>query len=307
MGAYLVKRLLWVVPVLLGITFVIHTVMSLVPGDPALILLGDTATREQRDALRVELGLDRPFMERYITYVKKVVTGDLGKSYRSRRTVTAEIADSLVPTIKLGAVSLLFTMAMGIPAGVVSAVKRNSWFDHISSLISLLGLSMPVFWTGLLLIYYLAYKWPIFPVGGMDDGFMSYVLPGFTLAMNSVAMVSRMTRSSMLDVLREDYVRTARAKGLAERVVIFRHALKAGFVPILTVLGLQVGLLLGGAVLTETVFSWPGIGRAMVGAIMSRDLLLVQGCVLVLAGAFVFVNLVTDLCYGLFDPRIRYE
>ncbi|MDB4894319.1 MAG: peptide transporter permease [Firmicutes bacterium] len=307
MGRYLIKRLLWLVPVLLGITFVIHTVMSLVPGDPALILLGDTATREQRQALRTELGLDRPFMQRYVTYVERVVTGDLGKSYRSRRPVTTEIADSILPTIKLGAISLLFTMLMGIPAGVLSAVKRNSWFDHTATLLSLLGLSMPVFWTGLLLIYYLAYKLPIFPVGGMDNGLMSYILPGFTLALNSVAMVSRMTRSSMLDVLQEDFVRTARAKGVPDRTVIFRHALKAAFVPILTVLGLQVGLMLGGAVLTETVFSWPGIGRAMVGAIMSRDLLMVQGSVLVLATCFVVVNLATDLCYGFFDPRIRYE
>lgn len=307
MSRYLVKRLLWVIPVLLGITFVVHTVMSLVPGDPALILLGDSATQEQRQALRAELNLDKPFLERYVIYLEKAVQGDLGKSYKSRRPVVTEISEALGPTVKLGSVALLFTLLIGIPAGVISAVKRNSWFDHTASLVGLLGLSMPVFWTGLLLIYYFAYKWPIFPVGGMDRGLMSYFLPGITLAFNMVAMVSRMTRSSMLDVLREDFTRTARAKGLSEWKVIFKHALKAAFVPIATVVGLQIGQLLGGAVLTETVFSWPGIGRTMVTAILYRDLLLVQGSVVVLAAAFVIINLLTDLSYGLFDPRVRYE
>jgi len=306
MGRYIVKRLLWVVPVLLGITFVIHTVMSLVPGDPAQILLGAVASKEQVDALRSELGLDQPFLERYLSYVGKVATGDLGRSYRTRRLVSEEIQDAMVPTMKLGAAAMFFTILLGIPGGIISAVRRNTWVDHTTTFLSLFGLSMPIFWTGLLLMYFFAYKWPIFPTGGMDMGLVSYVLPGLTLALNSVAMVARMTRSSMLDVLREDYVRTARAKGLAEQTVIYRHALKAAFIPILTVLGLQVGLLMGGAVLTETVFSWPGIGRLMVAAIMTRDLQLVQGSVLVLAGCFVLVNLATDVSYVLFDPRIRY-
>jgi peptide/nickel transport system permease protein len=301
------KRLLWMVPVLIGITFVIHTVMSLVPGDPAQILLGQTATQEQVQALRTELGLDRPFMVRYVSYVERVVVGDLGRSYRTGRKVSLEIKESIVPTAKLGIASLLFTILLGVPAGVISAVKRNSWFDRGATLFSLLGLSMPVFWIGLLFIYYFAYKWPIFPAGGVDAGWISYFLPGLTLALSSLAMVSRMTRSSLLDVLSEDYIRTARSKGLAERVVIYRHALKPAFVPIITVIGLQVGLIMGGAVLTETVFALPGIGRLMVSGITTRDLLLVQGSVLVLAFGFVVVNLGTDLCYGLFDPRIRYE
>jgi peptide/nickel transport system permease protein len=301
------KRLLWMVPVLIGITFVIHTVMSLVPGDPAQILLGQTATQEQVQALRTELGLDRPFMVRYVSYVERVVVGDLGRSYRTGRKVSLEIKEAIVPTAKLGIASLLFTILLGVPAGVISAVKRNSWFDRGATLFSLLGLSMPVFWIGLLFIYYFAYKWPIFPAGGVDAGWISYFLPGLTLALSSLAMVSRMTRSSLLDVLSEDYIRTARSKGLAERVVIYRHALKPAFVPIITVIGLQVGLIMGGAVLTETVFALPGIGRLMVSGITTRDLLLVQGSVLVLAFGFVVVNLGTDLCYGLFDPRIRYE
>jgi peptide/nickel transport system permease protein len=301
------KRLLWMVPVLIGITFVIHTVMSLVPGDPAQVLLGPTATQEQVQALRSELGLDRPFMVRYVTYLERVAVGDLGRSFRTGRKVSLEIKEAIIPTAKLGIASLLFTILLGVPAGVISAVKRNSWFDHGATLFSLVGLSMPVFWIGLLFIYYFAYKWPIFPAGGVDAGWISYFLPGLTLALNSLAMVSRMTRSSLLDVLSEDYVRTARAKGLAERMVIYRHALKPAFVPIITVIGLQVGLLLGGAVLTETVFALPGIGRLMVSGISTRDLALVQGSVLVLAFGFVVVNLATDLCYGLFDPRIRYE
>jgi peptide/nickel transport system permease protein len=306
-GRYVLKRLVWSVFVLLGVTLVIQATMSLVSGDPTVILLGETATMEQRAALRGELGLDRPFVVRYATYVTDVARGNLGRSYRSRRPILEEIRDAFPPTLKLSLVALLITVVIGLPAGVLSAVRANTATDRLVTAVSLLGLSVPVFLIGLLLIYLLAYRWQVFPVGGMDNGAASYVLPAVTLALTSIAVISRMTRASMLDVLGEDFIRTARAKGLAEAVVVNKHGLKAALVPVVTALALQVGLLIGGAVLTETVFSWPGIGRLMVTAIKTRDLLLVQGCVLVLAAGFVVINLLTDLSYTLLDPRIRHE
>jgi ABC-type dipeptide/oligopeptide/nickel transport system permease component len=305
--SFVFKRLLWGLPVLIGITFVIHTVMSFVPGDPARIMLGETATQAQIDAARREMGLDRPFLQRYVHYIGNVVRGDLGLSYRNRRAVRDEIRDALGPTIKLAAAAMLITILLGIPSGVISAVHRGGVVDYSLTTLSLVALSMPVFWIGLLLIYFFAFRWPIFPTGGMQDGLISYVLPAFTLALNSLAMISRLTRSTMLEVLGEDYIRTAKAKGLNQHATVYKHALKAAFIPILTVVGLQVGLLMGGAVLTETVFAWPGIGRLMVTGIMMRDLLVVQGAVLVLAISFVIINLLTDLAYALLDPRIRYS
>ena len=306
MIGYVLRRLGWSVLVILGVTFVIHAVMSLVPGDPVVILLGDAATAEQRAALRTELGLDRAFLVRYATYVADAARGNLGRSYRNSRPVIDDIGDAFPATLRLSLAAVVVTVVLGLPAGVLSALGRNTAGDRLLSVASLLGLSMPVFLVGLLLIYYLAYRWPVFPVGGMDDGLWSYALPAVTLGLTSVASVSRMTRAGMLDVLDEDFVRTARAKGLAEAAVVNKHALKAALVPIVTVLALQVGLLMGGAVLTETVFAWPGIGRLMVAGIRTRDLYLVQGCVLVMAASFVVINLLTDLSYVVLDPRIRY-
>jgi len=304
--AYVIRRLLWTVPVLLGITFVIHTVLSLTPGDPVRIMLGETATADQLAAARRDLGLDRPFFERYVYYVGGLLQGDLGQSYRNRRAVSAELADALPATAKLAVAAMILTIVIGIPSGVISAVYRGTITDGILTITALVGLSMPVFWIGLLLIYFFGFTWPVLPIGGMRDGLASYVLPSVTLALNSYAMISRLTRTTVLDTLGEDFVRTARAKGLAPVRVLWKHVLKAAFIPILTVIGLQFGLLMGGAVLTETVFSWPGIGRLMVDAIRTRDLLVVQGVVLTLAIIFVLVNLLVDLAYSLFDPRIRY-
>lgn len=306
MYAYVIRRLLWAIPVLVGITFTIHTVLSLTPGDPVRIMLGETATEAQIEAARAEIGLDRPFLERYGFYLGNVIRGDLGESYRNKRNVSDEIRDALPATAQLAVAALVLIVLFGIPTGVISAVYRGTWIDAILTTASLVGLSMPVFWIGLLLIYFFGFTWPILPIGGMRDGLASYVLPAFTLALNSYAMISRLTRSEVLETLGEDYIRTARAKGLAFSAVVWRHALKASFIPIVTVIGLQFGLLLGGAVLTETVFSWPGIGRLMVDAIMTRDLLVVQGAVLVLAIIFVAVNLAVDLIYAFLDPRIRF-
>lgn len=306
MTSYFVRRLIWTLPVLLGITFVIHTVLAITPGDPVRIMLGETATADQIRVARAEIGLDKPFFERYVHYLGRVVRGDLGRSYRSRRPVIAELRDALPATAQLTLAAMVITIGIGVPAGIASAVWRGKPIDLALTSLALIGLSMPVFWIGLLLIYLLAFRFPIFPIGGMQDGWMSFVLPAVTLALNSVALISRLTRSTVLDVLGEDYIRTARAKGLANHRVLWKHALKAAFIPILTVIGLQFGLLMGGAVLTETVFSWPGIGRLMVGAIMTRDLLVVQGAVLVLALTFVAINTAVDLSYSLFDPRVKY-
>lgn len=307
MPGYILKRLLWSIPVLIGITFVIHTVLAITPGDPVRIMLGETATEDQIRAARKEIGLDKPFFQRYVHYIGRLVRGDMGQSYRSRRPVANELADAMPATAKLTLSAMALTIVLGIPAGIASAVWRGTIIDFSLSGLALIGLSMPVFWIGLLLIYYLGFRVPIFPISGMQDGLLSYVLPSVTLALNSLAMISRLTRTTMLEVLGEDFIRTARAKGLVRRKIVWKHALKAAFIPILTVIGLQFGLLMGGAVLTETVFSWPGIGRLMVDAIMARDLLIVQGAVLVLALLFVIINTVTDLGYAVFDPRIRYS
>jgi peptide/nickel transport system permease protein len=304
--AYVIRRLMWTVPVLIGITFTIHTILSLTPGDPVRIMLGETATDRQIAAVRRELGLDRPFLARYGLYIANLLQGDLGRSYRNHREVSKEIADALPATAKLATAALLAILVAGIPMGLMSAVHRGTWIDAFFSAFALVGLSMPVFWIGLILIYVFGFQLPVLPIGGMRDGLASYVLPALTLALNSLAMISRLTRSTVLETLGEDYIRTARSKGLSARVVLWKHALKAAFIPILTVIGLQFGLLMGGAVLTETVFSWPGIGRLMVDAIMTRDLLVVQGAVLVLASIFVAINLLVDLAYSLLDPRIRY-
>src|SRR5215472_16742063 len=282
MLTFVVRRLLLAVPVLLGVVFVVMLTVDLLPGDAVTLMLGEHATKDAVAKLRDHLGLDKPFLVRYVEYVGRVVRGDLGRSIQQNRPVAAELADAWPATLQLTIAALVLASVAGIVAGVASAVWPNSLFDALARLGSLFGLSMPIFWTGL-------------------------VLPAVTLALPSVAMISRMTRAAVLDVLREDYVRTARAKGVGELLVLGRHALRNAFIPILTLLGLQSGQLMGGAVLTETVFAWPGLGRLMVKAIFARDYVLLQGAVLVFALAFVVVNLVVDLSYGMLDPRISRQ
>jgi peptide/nickel transport system permease protein/oligopeptide transport system permease protein len=266
-------------------------------------MLGEHATKDAVAALREHLGLDKPFAVRYLDYVSRVARGDLGRSIQQNRPVADELADAWPATLELTMAALVIATLLGIGAGVASAVWPNSLFDAGARLGSLFGLSMPIFWTGLVLIVIFSLWLNWLPVGGAGS-LGHLVLPAITLALPSVAMVARMTRSAVLEVLREDYVRTARAKGLAERWVLGRHALRNAFIPILTLLGLQSGQLMGGAVLTETVFAWPGLGRMMVKAIFARDYILLQGAVLVFALAFVVINLLVDLSYGALDPRI---
>ncbi|HEV8616127.1 MAG TPA: ABC transporter permease [Methylomirabilota bacterium] len=306
MLTFVARRLLLAVPVLLGVVFVVMLTVDLLPGDAVTLMLGEHATKDAVAALREHLGLDKPFLVRYLDYVGRLLRGDLGRSIQQNRPVAAELADAWPPTLTLTVAALLIATVAGIAAGVASAVWPNSFFDAFARLGSLFGLSMPIFWTGLVLIVIFSLWLNWLPVGGAGS-LTHLVLPAVTLAMPSVAMIARMTRSAVLDVLGEDYVRTARAKGVRELWVLGKHALRNAFIPILTLLGLQSGQLMGGAVLTETVFSWPGLGRLMVKAIFARDYVLLQGAVLVFALAFVVVNLLVDLAYGLLDPRISRQ
>ncbi len=303
MLTFIVRRLLLAVPVLLGVVFVVMLTVDLLPGDAVTLMLGEHATKEAVAKLRDHLGLDKPFVVRYLDYVSRVARGDLGRSIQQNRPVSQELADAWPATLQLTVAALVLAAVAGIVAGVASAVWPNSFFDALARLGSLFGLSMPIFCTGLVLIVVFSLWLNWLPVGGAGS-LTHLILPAVTLALPSIAMISRMTRAAVLDVLREDYVRTARAKGLAEFWVLARHTLRNAFIPILTLLGLQSGQLMGGAVLTETVFAWPGLGRLMVKAIFARDYILLQGAVLVFALVFVVINLLVDLSYGLLDPRI---
>jgi ABC-type dipeptide/oligopeptide/nickel transport system permease component len=306
MLTFVARRLLLAVPVLLGVVFVVMLTVDLLPGDAVTLMLGEHATKEAVAALREHLGLDKPLLVRYADYVARVLRGDLGRSIQQNRPVAAELADAWPATLELTAAALLIATLGGIVVGVLSAVWPNSLFDGLARLASLFGLSMPIFWIGLVLIVVFSLWLNWLPVGGA--GTLGHlVLPAVTLALPSVAMIARMSRAAVLDVLREDYVRTARAKGVSEAWVLGKHALRNAFIPIVTLLGLQAGQLMGGAVLTETVFAWPGLGRLMVKAIFARDYVLLQGAVLLFALGFVVVNLLVDLSYGLLDPRVARQ
>jgi peptide/nickel transport system permease protein len=311
-----VHRLLLLVPVLLGVSVVVFMVLHLSPGDPAEIMLGSQATAADRERLRAELGLDQPLYVQYARWLAHVARGDLGRSLWMKRPVLGEVWTRFQATLILTGTALLLSTVAGIALGVLSATRPNSLLDRLSATASLFGASMPVFWLGIVLmvIFALWLRWlpasgMYAPDGGGDltDLLQHLALPAVTLAAASTTIIARLTRSAMLDVLGQDYVRTARAKGVIETGVILRHALKNALIPIVTVVGVQAGYLLGGAVLTETVFAWPGVGTLMVQGILARDFPLVQGCVLVVALSFVLVNLAVDLLYAWLDPRIHYE
>lgn len=313
--AYALRRLLLAVPVLFGVSVLVFAVLHLAPGDPAAIMLGAQATKEDVERLHRDLGLDQPLVIQYVRWIGHVLQGDLGRSIPLGRAVLPEVLLRFKATLVLTAGALLIAILLGLAAGIVSAVKQYTWLDRISMGVAVTGVSLPVFWTGIMLILLFALQLRWFPSSGMSSPYGSgvadvlwhLVLPAVTLGTASAAALARLTRSSVLEIIRQDYVRSARAKGLAERAVIARHVLKNAINPIITVLGLQVGFLLGGAILTETVFSWPGLGSMMVRAIQARDYPLVQGGVLLIATSFVLVNLVVDLLYAVFDPRIRYD
>ena len=306
MIGYIIKRLLLAIPTILGVIFIVMLTIELVPGDPVELMLGEHATRDAVENVRTALGLDKPLLTRYILYLKNLAEGDMGRSIRENREVSKEISDVWPATLKLTIAAMIIALLVGTALGIISAVKPNSYFDGLNRIFSLFGLSMPVFWTGLVMIVIFSFWLRLFPIGGTGS-FRHLILPAITLSLPSIAMISRMTRSSLLEVLREDYVRTARAKGLSEKKVILKHALKNAFIPIITLSGLQTGQLMGGAILTETVFAWPGLGRLMVRAIFARDYILLQGAVLVFALAFVVINLIVDISYSFIDPRVSYK
>jgi len=333
---YIVKRLLGLLPVLLGITFLVFCFLHLIPGDPAVILAGERATPEQLAALREKLGLNQPLPVQYLVFLKNLLRFDLGTSIISGIPVANELRTRFPATLELSIAAILVALLLGIPAGILAAVRKNSWLDNLTMTSSLIGVSLPVYWLGLLLIYLFAVNLHWFPPSGrisVDAGFSfkpitgfyvldallkfdiptlndvlaHLILPALALGTIPLAILARITRSAMLEVLSQDYIRTARAKGLPELRVILQHAFKNALLPVSTIIGLQFGTLLGGAILTETIFTWPGIGSWIYDGILSRDYPVVEGGVVFVAIAFVLINLIVDISYAFFDPRIQYR
>ncbi|ALS74635.1 MULTISPECIES: ABC transporter permease [Planococcus] len=331
---YIGQRLLQLIPVLLGMTFIVFMIIRAIPGDPAQVILGQQASEEAIKALRTSLGLDNPWYIQYFDYLKGLVTGDMGDSLRTRSPVSEEIWPYLAATFELSLFAIIIAVVIGINAGIISAWFQNSWFDYTAMVLALIGVSMPIFWLGLMNQWIFSIELGILPTTGRENVrdpinnitnfyvldtiiqgdfnqlatvLKHLVLPGTALATIPMAIIARMTRSSMLEVMRSDYVRTARAKGVKMFWVVYKHALKNAIIPVLTIIGLQMGLLLGGAILTETIFGWPGIGRYIYEAIGFRDYPVIQSGILVVAFIFVMINLFVDLLYGLVDPRIKYD
>ncbi|MBN9429101.1 MAG: ABC transporter permease [Burkholderiales bacterium] len=306
MIGFIVRRLLQALPVLFGVSLTVFLMIHLIPGDPAELIAGQNATADDVRNVRQALGLDRSLPEQYVSFVRQALVGDFGRSFRTGRSVAEEIGERYRNTLVLGGVALGFAVLVGIGSGVVSAVRRYSLSDNLALLVSILAVSTPTFFLGLLLMLVFSVWLGWLPLTGFDS-WQHLVLPAITLGAASAAVISRIMRSSLLEVLDNQYVRTARAKGLRESVVIWRHAVRNAVLPVITVVGLQLGYLLGGAVVTETVFAWPGIGRLLVQSILARDFPVVQAAVLVVALTFIVINIVTDLVYGLLDPRVSVQ
>ncbi|HLR72933.1 MAG TPA: ABC transporter permease [Pseudogracilibacillus sp.] len=331
---YIIQRLLQLIPVLFGMTFIVFMIIRAIPGNPAQVILGQQATAEAVEAMTVKLGLDKPWYTQYFVYLKEIVTGDLGESLRTRTPVAQEIWPYLAATLELAIFAIIIAIIVGVNAGIISAWFQKSWFDYTAMILALVGVSMPIFWLGLMGQWAFAIELPWLPTTGREpsrdpvtavtnlylidtliagrfDQFIQVIrhliLPGFALATIPMAIIARMTRSSMLEVMRSDYIRTARAKGQKMFFVVYRHALKNAIIPVLTVIGLQMGMLLGGAILTETIFAWPGIGRYIYDAIGYRDYPVIQSGILIVAFFFVMINLIIDLLYSVIDPRIKYD
>ncbi|MCS7175426.1 ABC transporter permease [Pseudothermotoga sp.] len=297
------RRLLLLIPVIIGVSIISFSIMHMIPGDPARLIAGEGATVEDIMAIRIKYGLDRPLIEQYFRFMRGVLTNDL-RSIRTERPILSEILPRFANTAQLAIVSVLISSTIGVSLGILSAVKRNSWLDTFSMVFSLVGVSMPIFWLGILLIILFAVTLRWLPSGG-KGGVQHLILPALTLGLAASAIIARMTRASMLEVLNQDYVRTAVAFGLPKRKVIYKYVLRNALIPVVTVIGLQFGYLLGGAVLTESVFGWPGLGRFIVDSIFSRDYIAVQVGIMTIATTFVLVNLLVDLLYAFIDPRLR--
>lgn len=305
MGRFIVRRLILAIPVLIGVSIIAFLILHLSPGDPAELLAGDEATQADIQMIREKFGLDQPLTTQYFRFIKGIATGDL-ISMKYEVPVIEIVGKRLKNTLILSSVAIAISVIVGIMAGILSAVHRYSWIDYVATVVALLGVSMPVFWWGLLMILLFSVNLMWLPSGGMG-GLRHMIMPAIALGTASAGIIARMTRSSMLDVLQQDYITTAVAKGLKQKLVVYRHALRNALIPTVTVIGLQFGYMLAGAVLTESVFSWPGVGRLIVDSIMGRDYPVVQTALLIIALIFVLANLVVDVLYALLDPRIRYN
>lgn len=303
---YILKRILYLIPVLIVVSLFVFWLLYVTPGDPARNILGPSAQEAQVKQLRQELGLEDPFFVQYGRYLKNLVKGDLGNSYMTKQPVVSEIGKRAGATVRLAFLAIFFAMLLGIPIGIVSAVKQYSIFDNIMMIFALIGISMPVFWLGLLLIMLFSVQLKWLPPSGFSSP-KQWILPAMALGAQSVSVITRQTRSSMLEVIRQDYIRTARAKGQEQSVIVRKHALANALIPITTVIGTQFGQLMGGALMTEVIFSIPGIGRLMVDSIKMRDKPVVMGCVLFVAVTFALVNLIVDILYTYIDPRVKSQ
>jgi peptide/nickel transport system permease protein len=334
MIGFIIRRTLVVIPTLLGITIIIFMMLAITPGDPAELLLGERATKDSLEAMREYLGLNKPLYVQYGMFLKRVAKFDLGETIWTRQKVYIEIMERFPATIELALAAMILSSFFGILLGMISATKQYSWFDYTSMLGSLFGVSMPVFWLGLMLMLIFSLNLGWFPMSGrlgvdsdltvitnffvvdsiltrnwtaLKDTLMHLALPAIALSTIPLAIVARMTRSSMLEVLRQDYIKTARAKGLSEVKVVLKHALRNGLIPVVTVVGLQFGILLGGAILTETVFAWPGVGKWLYDGVVKRDYMVIQGGTLLVATIFVIINLIVDVLYAIINPRISVK
>jgi ABC-type dipeptide/oligopeptide/nickel transport system permease component len=306
MVSYIIRRVLISLPILFLVITLVFFAFQLIPGDPAMMYAGEQATEEVLEEIRKDLGLDRPVMVQYFSYLGRLLQGDLGQSFITRRPVITEIQLRFANTVKLSLAAIVVATVSGIFMGTMSALKQEGIWDYIFSIVALIGISTPIFWLALLLMYMFSIRLDWLPTSGKGS-LLHYIMPTFCLAVYSIAFITRMTRSSLLETMREDYVRTARAKGLSEFAVLWKHILRNALVPIATVVGLRFGYMLGGAVITETIFAWPGMGRLLVTAVEQRDIPVVQGVLLVFAASFVLVNLLVDILYAFIDPRIAYD
>ncbi|HGV3500859.1 ABC transporter permease [Providencia rettgeri] len=314
MWLYCLKRILATIPILIGLTLIVFLIMAMIPGDPAQALLGPWATPENVSRVKAELGLDKPLYQQYFIWMQNLISGDFGRSFVLNRPVVDEVLERFSATLVLGGSALLLSSVLGLLAGIISAIRQFSWSDRFITLAVLLGISMPSFWIGLLMIMVFSVQLQWFPAsgmydiwqgGGLGDLLHHLVLPVITLSLVATGVIARLTRTAMLEVLRLDFIRTARAKGLSERKVIFRHTFRMALVSVIPVIGIQAGFVFGGAVYIETVFQWPGLGAMLVKAVATRDLFLVQGGVLIAAASYVFINLFADVLQAMLDPRLK--
>jgi len=306
MLTFILRRFTTMIPILIGVTLITFSIMHLSEGDPARIMLGLMASEEAIAHIRQLHGLDLPLHIQYFRWLGRIITGDFGRSIQSRRPVLEMIRDRLPATLELTVTALILALIVGVTAGIISAVRQYSWLDYFSMTFALFGVSMPPFWLGLMMMLIFGVRLGWLPISGRGD-LNQLIMPAIVLGTAQMAIIARLVRSSMLEVIRQDYILTARSKGLLERVVIYKHALKNAMIPVVTMVALQLPFLFGGAVITETIFSWPGMGRMLVGSLFERDFPVIQGTVLIIAIIVMFANLTADIIYALVDPRIRFD